>query len=175
MAGSGISGRFGKRRFGKNMAADVSAKTWRRTFRQKNMPKRLRLKKFAETSRMIYCGAYAMYARSPSPSQRAAPTTIASRSPFPLGLCSCSTSLSKMELLAAPRGRGALEEMGTYPRGSRTFRQKKIAETSRIFFAETSLPKRPAPGSGYFVKSDVAGPIMFVIKQFYCGCASCTK
>ena len=38
------SGRFGKRRFGKNMAADVSAK---------NMPKRLRLKKFAETSRMI--------------------------------------------------------------------------------------------------------------------------
>ena len=37
-----------QRRFGKNMAADVSAK---------NMPKRLRLKKFAETSRMIYCGA----------------------------------------------------------------------------------------------------------------------
>ena len=68
MAGSGNSGRFGERRFGKNMAADVSAK---------NMPKRLRLKKFAETSRMIYCGAYAMYARSPSPSQRAAPTKIA--------------------------------------------------------------------------------------------------
>ena len=31
-------------RFGKNMAADVSAKTWRRTFRQK---------KFAETSRIF--------------------------------------------------------------------------------------------------------------------------
>ena len=82
-------------RFGKNMAADVSAKTWRRTFRQKNMPKRLRLKTFAETFRMI-CGAYPVYARSPSPSQRPAPTTIALRSPFPLGLCSCSTSLSKM-------------------------------------------------------------------------------
>ena len=41
-------------------------------------------------------GAYSVYARSPSPSQRPAPTTIASRSPFPLGLCSCSTSLSKM-------------------------------------------------------------------------------
>ena len=43
-------------------------------------------------------GAYSVYARSPSPSQRPAPTTIASRSPFPLGLCSCSTSLSKMEI-----------------------------------------------------------------------------
>ena len=41
-------------------------------------------------------GAYSVYAGSPSPSQRPAPTTIASRSPFPLGLCSCSTSLSKM-------------------------------------------------------------------------------
>ena len=58
----------------------------------------------------------AVYARSPSPSQRPAPTTIASRSPFTLGLCSCSTSLSKMGRLAAPSGRGALEEMGTYPR-----------------------------------------------------------
>ena len=72
-----------------------SAKTWRRTFRQKNMPKRLRLKTFAETFRMI-CGAYPVNARSPSPSRRPAPTTIASRSPFPLGLCSCKTSLSKM-------------------------------------------------------------------------------
>ena len=60
------------------MAVDVSAK---------KMPKRLRLKTFAETFRMI-CGAYPVYARSPSPSQRPAPTTIASRSPFPLGLCS---------------------------------------------------------------------------------------
>ena len=41
-------------------------------------------------------GSYTVYARLPSPSQRPAPTTIASRSPFPLGLCSCSTSLSKM-------------------------------------------------------------------------------
>ena len=39
---------------------DVSAKTWRRTFRQKNMPKRLRLKTFAETIRMI-CEAYPVY------------------------------------------------------------------------------------------------------------------
>ena len=76
-------------------AKDVSAKTWRRTFRFKKMPKRIRLKTFAETFRMI-CGAYPVYARSPSLSQRPAPTTIASRSPFPLGLCSCSTSLSKM-------------------------------------------------------------------------------
>ena len=64
----------------------------------------------------MICGAYAVYARSPSPSQRPAPTTIASRSPFPLGLCSSSTSLSKMGIKAAARGRGALEEMGTYPR-----------------------------------------------------------
>ena len=64
-------------------------------FGKKNMPKRLRLKTFAETFRMI-CGAYPVYARSPSPSQRPAPTSIASRSPFPLGLCSCSTTLSKM-------------------------------------------------------------------------------
>ena len=44
-------------------------------------------------------GAYGVYARSPSPSQKPAPTTIALRSrpaSFPLGLCSCSTSLSKM-------------------------------------------------------------------------------
>ena len=41
-------------------------------------------------------GSYMGYARSPSPSQRPASTTIVSRSPFPLGLCSCSTSLSKM-------------------------------------------------------------------------------
>ena len=92
-------------------AKDVSAKTWRRTFRQKNMAKRLRLKTFAETFRMI-CGAYPVYARSPSPSQRPAPTTIDSRSPFPLGLCSCLTSLSKMEIYAAPRGRGAIEGTG---------------------------------------------------------------
>ena len=97
------------------LAIDVSAKIWRRTFRQKNMPKRLRLKTFAETFRMI-CGAYPVYARSPSPSQRPAPTTIASRSPFPPGLCSCSTSLSKMGIYAAPMGRGALDEMRTYPR-----------------------------------------------------------
>ena len=69
-------------------------------------------------SRKYQCGAYAVYARSPSPSQRPAPTTIASRSSFPLGLCSCSTSLSKMGIKAAPRGRRAVEEMGTYPRGT---------------------------------------------------------
>ena len=81
------SGRFGKKRFGKNMAADVSAKKYAETSQAKTI---------AETFRMI-CGAYPVYARSPSPSQRPAPTTIAWRSPFPLGLCSCSTSLSKME------------------------------------------------------------------------------
>ena len=100
-----------------------------RTFRQKhgggrfgktNMPERLRLKIFAETFRMI-CGAYPVYARSPSLSQRPAPTTITSRSPFPLDLCSCSLSLSKMGIYAAPRGRGALEEMRTYPRHALCF------------------------------------------------------
>ena len=55
------SGRFGKRRFGKNMAAGVSAKKYAETSQAK---------KFAETFRMIY----AMYARSPSPSQRPAST-----------------------------------------------------------------------------------------------------
>ena len=38
-------------------------------FGKKSMPKRLRLKTFAETFRMI-CGAYPVYARSPSPSPR---------------------------------------------------------------------------------------------------------
>ena len=66
-----------------------------RRFGKKNKPKRLRLKAFAETFRMI-CGAKPVYARSPSSSQRPAPSTIASRSPFPLCLCSCSTSLSRM-------------------------------------------------------------------------------
>ena len=47
-------------------------------------------------SRKYHIVAYAVYARSPSPSQRPAPTSIASRSSFPLGLCSCSNSLSKM-------------------------------------------------------------------------------
>ena len=70
-------------------AKDVSAKIWRRTFRQKNMAKRLRQKTFAGTFRRMICGAYPVYARSPSPSERPAPTTIASWSPFPLGLCSC--------------------------------------------------------------------------------------
>ena len=60
-----------------------------------------------------------MYARSPLPSQRPATTTIASRSPFPLGLCSCSTSISKMGTLAAPRGSGALKEWGQI-RGPKT-------------------------------------------------------
>ena len=108
-------------------------------FGEKNMPKCLRLKTFAETFRMT-CGAYPVYSRSSSPSQRPAPTTIASRYPFPLGLCSCSTSLSKMGIKAAPRSRGALEEMGTNPRRipdvsakrwRRTFRQKKYAERSQ--------------------------------------------
>ena len=41
-----------------------------------------------------------------SPSQRRAPTTIAPRSQFRLGLCSCSTSLSKMGTRADPRAPG---------------------------------------------------------------------
>ena len=53
------------------------------------------LTKFSVLSLSIV-GAYPVYARSPSLSQRPAPTTIASRSPFPLGLCFCSTSLNKM-------------------------------------------------------------------------------
>ena len=55
-------------------------------FSMKKLPKRL------ET---FFCQnvlfPYTAYARSPSPSRKPAPTTIASRSPFPLGLCSCST------------------------------------------------------------------------------------
>ena len=41
--------------------------------------------------------------------------------PFPLGLCSCSTSLSKMGIKAAPRGREALKDMRTYPRHASCF------------------------------------------------------
>ena len=66
-------------------------------FGKKNMPKRLRLKTSAETFRMK-CGAYPVYARSPSPSQRPPPITIASRPPFPLGFCSCSTLLSNRDV-----------------------------------------------------------------------------
>ena len=74
----------------------IGLRTFRqRRFGKKSMPKHLRLKTFAETIRKI-CGAYSVYARSPSSSQRPAPTTMASRSPFPLNLCSCSTSLSKL-------------------------------------------------------------------------------
>ena len=50
--------------------------------------------------------------------------TIASRSPVPLDLCSCLTSLGKMGKQAAPRGRGALEEMGTYQRHVLYFSRK---------------------------------------------------
>ena len=92
--------------FRQNMAADVSA--------NKNMPKRLRLKTFAETFGMI-CGAYPVYARSPSPSQRPASTTIASRSPFPLGLFSCSTLLSKMGNISGPKGQWSTRGNGDIP------------------------------------------------------------
>ena len=55
-------------------AKEVSGKKCSGRF-VKNMLKSLRLKRFAKTFRMI-CGAYPVYARSPSPSQRPAPTTI---------------------------------------------------------------------------------------------------
>ena len=87
-------------------AKDVSAKTWRRTFRQKNMPKRLRLKSLAETFRMI-CGAYSVYARSPSPSQRPAPTREFKSSKF----SSWSRKLGPGLGLESRRSRGkSLEE-----------------------------------------------------------------
>ena len=74
-------------------------------FDEKNIPKRPRLKTIDETFRMI-CGAYPVYARSPSPSQRPDPTTIASRSPFPLSLCSCRPRLARWEYKQpkGPRG-----------------------------------------------------------------------
>ena len=56
----GDSGRFGKRRFGRNIEANVSAKKYAETSQAKTI---------AETFRMI-CGAYPVYVRSPSPSQR---------------------------------------------------------------------------------------------------------
>ena len=140
-------------------AQDVSAKTWRRTFRQKKYAETSQAKKFAGTSRMIY----AMYARSPSPSQRPAPTTIASRSPFPLGLCSCSTSLSKMGIYAAPRGRGALEEMGTYPRGEQDVSAKDIsAKTWRRTFRQKKLPKRLE----FFLPKRLCRNVLFPIIHF---------
>ena len=56
-----------------------------------------------------------MYARSPSPSKSPAPTTIASRSPLPLGLCLArwEPRLARWEHKRPPGGRGALEEMKT--------------------------------------------------------------
>ena len=87
-----------------------------------------------------------MYRRSPSPSHRPAPTRIASRSPFPLGLCSSSTSLSKMGTKAAPRGRGSLDKMGRYPRHvlyfSRNFylRQFDLFPKIKISIRDDSIP-----------------------------------
>ena len=93
---------------------------------------------------------YAMYARSPSLSQRPAPTTIASRSPFRLGLCSCSTSLSKMGPRGT-RGNEDISEKGTGRFGKRRFGKNMAADVSakkicrnvsnffcRNVFAETS-------------------------------------
>ena len=83
---------------------DVSATIRRRTFRRQKCRRNVfvtetssrKLKTFVLEAKILKCGANAVYARSPSPSQRPAPTTIDAQSPFPLGLCSCSTSLSKM-------------------------------------------------------------------------------
>ena len=58
----------------------------------------------------------------------------ASRSPFPLCLFSCSTSFNKMGAYAAPRGRGALEEMGTYP--TRFFLFLKILSAAIRFVSQ---------------------------------------
>ena len=123
-------------RFGDNIAADVSATTLspNRLLKAKNKneirgtgltSEEWRLKR-GITSKSNYnifktfpppkMGSYTAYRCSPSPSQRPAPTTIAGGSPFPLGLCSCSTPLRKIGTEAAPRGRETLEEMGTYPR-----------------------------------------------------------
>ena len=73
-------------------------------------------------------GSNTVYARSPSPLQRAAPTTITPRSPFPL--CSCSTSLSKMGTRAAPRGRRPPEGSGAYPTAKTLFDHFTFAMTS---------------------------------------------
>ena len=87
---------FSLRRFGmfscRNVRRHVFAETSVAMFLPKRPPPCFCRNVFCQNVR----NPYPVYARSPSPSQRPAPTTIASRSPFPLGLCSCSTSLSKM-------------------------------------------------------------------------------
>ena len=74
-------------RFGKNMAADVSAKKYAETSQAK------------KTQAIIF--SYDMWGISGVCTlaltvAKASSHRSASRSPFPLGLCSCSTSLSKM-------------------------------------------------------------------------------
>ena len=98
----------------------VSAKIWWRTFRQIYIYIYFLIsqfaggcssyinstKKYAETSQAkIICRnvSYEMWGISGVCTlsltvAKTTPTTIASRSPFPLGLCSCSTSLSNMGL-----------------------------------------------------------------------------
>ena len=78
-----------------------------------------------------------MYAHSPSLSQRPAPSTIDSRSSFPISLRSCLTSLSKMGTSAESRGRGAIEEMGTNLRHVLYF--KKL----QVIFPEKNIPFSP--------------------------------
>ena len=86
--------------------------------------------------------------------------------PFPPNLCTCSTSLSKMGTYAAPRGRGALEEMGTYPRHvlyfSRKFylRQFDFVPKNQNFDPSCFYPiqklgvsTRGLTGQGHFVTS----------------------
>ena len=81
--------------------------TWLKIFKPNDSTKKLSQMVLSQVTgnrseydiRRMICGAYPVYARSPSPSQRPAPTTIASRSPFPLGLCSCYGDISEARFM----------------------------------------------------------------------------
>ena len=83
--------------------------------------------------------SYTVYARSPSPSQRPAPTTIASRSPCMLGLFSCSTSEKKFGKLSFT--------FGILGFGKLTFGKMSLTPISQVImvnmgqFAETHFAK----------------------------------
>ena len=108
-------------------------------FPLKNMPKRLRLKTFAETFLMI-CGAYPVYARSPSPSQRPAPSTIASRSPFPLGF---SLSIIPKLMVLSFFFNSRILQTGILQTGPNQFveNQKQIQDNKGLF-GRKNLPER---------------------------------
>ena len=99
------------------------AKTWRRTFRQKNMPKRLRLKTFAEHIRGTFYALHHYYINGLIVCLQFQNSTNWYYFGFVFGFLQTGPNQFVENQKQTQHG---------------TFRHKKFAETSRVFFAETS-------------------------------------